>query len=67
MKFVSPEVAQYLNKSTIRPCMEYCGHVWAGALRCHLELLDKLQKRICRTVGPSLAASVEYGQFKSFL
>ena len=24
-----------------------------------LELLDKLQKRICRTVGPSLAASLE--------
>ena len=25
----------------------------------YLELLDKLQKRICRTVGPSLAASLE--------
>ena len=24
MKFVSPEVALYLYKSTIRPCMEYC-------------------------------------------
>ena len=45
--------------STIRPCMEYCCHVWAGAPSCYLELLDKLQKRICRTVGPSLAASFE--------
>ena len=26
---------------------------------CYLELLDKLQKRICRTVGHSLAASLE--------
>ena len=26
---------------------------------CYLELLDKLQKRICRTVGTSLAASLE--------
>ena len=26
---------------------------------CFLELLDKLEKRICRTVGPSLAASHE--------
>ena len=26
---------------------------------CYLELLDKLQKRICRIVGPSLAASLE--------
>ena len=59
MKFFSPEVAVYLYKSTIRSFMEYCYHVWAGAPSCHLELLDKLQKRICRTVGPSLAASLE--------
>ena len=59
MKFLSPEVALYLYKSTIRPCMEYCCHVWAGAPSCYLELLDKLQKRICRAVGPSLAASLE--------
>ena len=59
MKFLSPEVALYLYKSTIRPCMEYCCHVWAGAPSCYLELLDKLQKRICRTVGPSLAACLE--------
>ena len=39
--------------------MEYCCHVWAGAPSCYLELLGKLQKRICRTVGPSLAASLE--------
>ena len=30
MKFLSPEVALYLYKSTIPPCMEYCCHVWAG-------------------------------------
>ena len=29
MKFLSPEVALRL-KSTIRPRMEYCCHVWAG-------------------------------------
>ena len=59
MKFLSPEVALYLCKSTIRPCMEYCCHVWAGAPSCYFELLDKLQKWISRTVGPSLAASLE--------
>ena len=59
MKFLSPEVALYLYKSTIRLCMEYCCHVWAGAPSCYLELLDKLQKWICRTVGPSLATSLE--------
>ena len=59
MKFLSPEVALYLYKSTIWSCMEYCCHVWAGAPSCYLESLDKLRKRICRTVGPSLAASME--------
>ena len=71
MMFLSPEFALYLDKSTIRRCMEYCCHVWAGAPSCYLELLDKLQKRICRIVGPSLAASLEplgkCGQLKSFL
>ena len=59
MKFLSPEVALYLYKSSIRPCMEYCCHVWAGTPSCFLELLGKLQKRICMTVGPSFAASLE--------
>ena len=59
MKFLSPEVALYLRKSTICPCMEYCCHVWGGAPNCYLDLLDKLQKQICRIVGPSLVASLE--------
>ena len=59
MKFLSPGVALYLYKSTICPCMEYFCHVWTGAPCCYLELLDKLQKRISQTVGPSFAASLE--------
>ena len=59
IKFLSPEVALYLFKSTIHLCIEHCCHVWAGATSCYLELLDKLQKRICRTVSPSLATSLE--------
>ena len=54
-----PEVALYLYKCTICPCMGYCCPVWAGAPSSYLELLDKLLKRICRTVGPSLAVSLE--------
>ena len=42
--FLSPEVALYLYKSYIRPCMEYCCYVWFGTPNCYLELLDKLQK-----------------------
>ena len=37
MKFLSPEVARYLYKSTICPCMEYCCHVWAVAPSSYLE------------------------------
>ena len=59
MKFLSPEVALYLHKSTIHPCMEYCCHVWARTPSCYLDLLDKLRKRICRIVGRSLPASLE--------
>ena len=59
MKFFSPKVALY--KSTIRPCMEN-GREWKTVIMspsCYLELLDKLQKWICRIVGPSLAPSLE--------
>ena len=44
---------------TLWPCMDYCWHVWDGAPSCYVDLLDKLQKRIWRTVGPSLAACLE--------
>ena len=59
MKFLSTEVALYLSKFTMHLRMEYCCYVWAGAPSCFLELLDKLQKRICRTVGHSLATSLD--------
>ena len=52
IKFISPEVALYLYKSPIPPCMEYCYHGY-------LKLLNKLQKRTSRNVGPSLATSLE--------
>ena len=59
MKFLCNEAVLYLYKYIIRPCMEYCCHVWAVGPSCYLDLLDKPQKQICRTVGPSLDASLE--------
>ena len=59
LKFLSPEVALYLFKSNILPCMEYCCHVWAGVPSCYLQLLGNLQKQIYRIVGPSFADSLE--------
>ena len=54
MKFLSPEAALHLYKSTIWPYMD-----WSGAPSCYLELLVKLQKEIPRTVGPSLTVCHE--------
>ena len=45
IKFLSPEVALYLYKSTIHRCMEYCCHIWASTPTCYLELFDKLQNK----------------------
>ena len=58
MTLLFPDVALYICKSTIRPCIEYC-LVWAGASNCYLELLNKLQKEKCRTLSPSLALPFE--------
>ena len=59
MKFLSPKIVLYLYKSTIWLCKEYCCHAWAYVPSYYLKMLDKLQKWICRTVSPSLAASLE--------
>ena len=60
MRFLSPVVALYLYRPIIRHCMEYCCHIWTGAPNYYLELLNKLQKCIFRTVCPSLPPSLEH-------
>ena len=57
--FFFPEVALYLYKGTIRPSLENSSHAWAGASSCYLDILDKLKKRVCRTVASPLAVSLE--------
>ena len=59
MKFLSLKVSLYLCRSIVRPRMKYCCHVSADALGCYFDMLDKLQKRACRTVGPTLVTSLE--------
>ena len=36
--------------------MEYYWLIWAGTPTCFLVMVDKLQKRVCRTVGATIAA-----------
>ena len=59
IQFLSPKAALYLYKYTLQPYMEYCCHFWAGAPSCYLRSLNKLQKQICRTAGPSVAVFLE--------
>ena len=54
-----PEVPLHLYYLLIWTRMEYCCHYWAGIPSCYLDMLAKLQKRICRTTGPSLTTSLE--------
>ena len=59
MKFLSREVALYLYKSTTHPCIGYCCHVQVGGLVATWNCQVSYEKHICRTVGPSLATSLE--------
>ena len=54
--FFSPENALYLYKFIILSCMDYCCRVWAGVPSCYLDMLDKLQDRVFKTIGLSHAA-----------
>ena len=59
MNFLSPKTVLYLYNSIIWPGMKYCCHVWAYASNYYLDMLDKLQKRVCKTVDLSHAVSLE--------
>ncbi|CAK1582304.1 unnamed protein product [Parnassius mnemosyne] len=39
-----------LYKAQVRPYMEYCSHLWAGAPHCQLLPLDRIQRRAVRIV-----------------
>ena len=53
--FLSPDSILCLYKAIIRPCMEYCCHIWAGASTNCLRLLDRIQRRIINLIGLNLS------------
>ena len=55
-RFLYPEVALYLCKSTIQFYMGYCCHVWVSAPGCYLKMSDKVQKRTFRAVDSPLVS-----------
>ena len=49
-----------IYKSQIRPSLEYCSHVWGGAPKTTLCLLDKIQSKAIRlTNNPNLTKSLQ--------
>ena len=49
-----------IYKSQIRPSLEYCSHVWGGAPKSTLCLLDKVQSKAIRLINnPNLAKSLQ--------
>ena len=61
MKFFCSEVALYLYRSIIQLLYKQCScHVWVDAPNCSkLDIDDRLQKRVCRTIDLTLAPSLE--------
>ena len=61
MEFQTGYLALFLLFSVIEGFKWFCmeSQVWAGTSSCYVELFDKLQYRICRTLSPSLAPSLE--------
>ena len=49
-----------IYKSQIRPSLEYCSHVWGGAPKSTLCLLDKVQSKAIRLINnPNLIISLQ--------
>ena len=58
--FFSPSQLLTIYKSQIPPSLEYCSHVWGGAPRTSLHLLDKVQSKAIRLIdNPSLTKSLK--------
>ena len=58
MKFLSPDVALYLYKSTIHPCLEYCCQIWAGAPGCYNEYAGLLVLHLLFLLNPWLIVEI---------
>ena len=52
--FLFLESIIYIYKATIRPCLEYCCHLWTGASAHCLHLPDQIQNHLVNLVGPDL-------------
>ena len=58
--YCSPSQLLTIYKSQIRPSLEYCSHVWSGAPKSSLHLLDRVQSKAIRLINnPNLTNSLQ--------
>ena len=56
--FFSPAQLLALYRGTVRPCIEYCSHVWGGS--SHTALLEKVESKAFRLINsPPLTRSLQ--------
>ena len=57
--YFSPQLLT-IYKSQIRPSLEYCSHVWGGAPKSSLHLLDRVQSKAIRLINnPNLTNALQ--------
>ena len=58
--YFSPSKLLTIYKSQICPSLEYCSHVWGGAPKSSLHLLDRVQSKAIRLINnPNLTNSLQ--------
>ena len=58
--YFSPSQLLTIYKSQIRPSLEHCSHVWGGAPKSSLNLLDRLKSKAIRLINnPHLTNSLQ--------
>lgn len=50
-RYFTREQILTLYEAQVRPCIEYCSHLWGGAAKCHLDSLETLDRRAWRIVS----------------
>ena len=59
-RFFTPTQLLTLHKAQIRPCLEYCSHLWRRASKHSLNTLDAIQRRAIRLIrDPALTDTLD--------
>ena len=66
--YFSPSQLLTIYKSHIHPCLEYCSHVWGGAPKSTLHLLDRVHSKAIRLINnPNLINSLQSLSHRRFV